>query len=329
MNNAVSNGYRTCMTRKGLRLAARQDAPGSRDAAAAEPAADRARLEALFLDNLDAIDGVVRFVCRRHRVRPAEAEEFASEVKLKIVERNYEVFRRFEGRSSLRTYLTVVIGRLYLDYCNQQWGKWRSSAEARRLGPHAIRLEMLMVRDGLGFGDASRQMVHHEQSGATDEELLAIASRLPVRMRRVMVGEPALETTPSEVQADASALLAERRTAALRIAVALRAALGGLTDQDQVILRLRFLKGMAIADIARVLHLESKPLYRRLEALLKNLQPALLGAGVSEADARDVLDGTAGDIGLALMWKAAPPGDEGGLPVTLATRRRDPRDGRS
>lgn len=308
------------MSRPSLRLAARPDAPDGRDARSALSAEDRARLEQLFLDNLDAIEGVVRFVCRRHKVSAAETEEFSSEVKLRMVQSDYEVLRRFEGRSSLRTYLTVVIGRLYLDYCNHHWGKWRVSAEARRLGPVAIRLETLLVRDGLGFSEAARVLLHQECAGATEEELLAIAARLPVRMRRVMVGELTLETTPSDSQTDASALLADRRAAALSTAIALRAAMAGLTDQEQLILRLQYLEGLSIADIARALHLESKPLYRRLETVMKHLRSALLGAGVSEVEARALIDGTAADIGLALMWKPASSPDEDASPFTLADR---------
>ena len=307
------------MSRTGLSLAARHDAAHRRDAATAAPG-DQAHLEAVFLANLSLIENVVRFVCRRRHSTAVETEEFASNVKLKMVDHHYEVLRRFEGRSSLRTYLTVVIGRMYLDYCNQQWGKWRASAEARRLGPIAIQLETLMVRDGLGFGEASRLLLHQQRVGVTEEELLAIASRLPMRVQRVMIGDEALETEPSQIKTDATALLADRRAAAQRIGLALRAALGGLDPQEQLILRLRFFDGLAVADIARVLHLESKPLYRRLEAVLKSLRPALLRAGVSEAEARDVLEGTVGDLGLALMWKPASSPDEAPSAFSRAER---------
>ena len=40
------------------------------------------------------------------------------------------VLRKFEVRSSLRTYLTVVVNRMYIDGRVKQWGKWRPSAIA-------------------------------------------------------------------------------------------------------------------------------------------------------------------------------------------------------
>jgi DNA-directed RNA polymerase specialized sigma24 family protein len=61
------------------------------------------------------IDEVTAQVCRRHRLSSAEAEDFRSEVGRHFVQRDFEALRRFERRSSLRTYLTVVICRLFLN----------------------------------------------------------------------------------------------------------------------------------------------------------------------------------------------------------------------
>src|SRR5262249_56855249 len=64
--------------------------------------------EALFLASLPVIDDITGQVCRRHRLSPAEADDFSSEVRLHFIGRNYEVLRRFQNRSSLPTYGTVV-----------------------------------------------------------------------------------------------------------------------------------------------------------------------------------------------------------------------------
>ena len=68
--------------------------------------------QALFEAHLPVIRGVVRFVCHRQRLDPTQAEDFESEVMLRLVEDDYDVLRRFQARSSLRTYLTVVVQRL-------------------------------------------------------------------------------------------------------------------------------------------------------------------------------------------------------------------------
>jgi len=264
--------------------------------------------EAAFLSNLALIDGVVRFICQRHKLSGSEAEDFSSEVRLRLVENDYEVFRRFQQRSSLRTYLTVVIQRIYLDYRNHLWGKWRPSAEARRLGPLAIRLERLLARDGLRFEEACEVLRTNEGVTATESDLAEIAVRLPQRPRRAMVGEEALEAVPAADGAfDDPILSEERHKATRRVLAALGGAMQTLGDQDRLILRLRFQEGLGIADIARALHLEQKPLYRRLDGLLDQLRTALEAAGIERLRAAAIVNREDVDISLALLGGTAGP----------------------
>src|SRR4029453_6702176 len=90
--------------------------------------------EASFLAALPVIDDVTGQVCRRHRLSPAESDEFRSDVRLHFIERNYEVLRRFEGRCALATYVNVVVQRVFLDWRNRMWGRWRASGPAGGVG---------------------------------------------------------------------------------------------------------------------------------------------------------------------------------------------------
>src|SRR3954470_2769307 len=105
--------------------------------------------ERLFMAGQPMIRQVVAQVGRRYRLSPDETEELQSDVMLKLFERDYAVLRKFEGRSSLRTYLTIVVRRLALDRRVVAWGKWRSSAQARRMGPAAVYFQELTGREGL------------------------------------------------------------------------------------------------------------------------------------------------------------------------------------
>lgn len=268
--------------------------------------------EALLLANLHVIEGVVRFVCQRHRLNPTEAEDFASEVKLRLVDNDYDVLRRFQHRSSLRTYLTVVIQRMFLDYRNRLWGKWRPSAEALRLGDVAIRLERLISREGYDFEHACEILRINEGVTLGRSELAEIAARLPLRTRPTLVGEELLDTVPlKDDLPDADLDSSGVRAMGARIRLALAPAVNALADQDRLILRLRFQDGLAIADIARALNLEQKPLYRRLESLFRTLRSALEAAGIDQEVAIDVVNRKDVDISLALLGDnpvAAPAG---------------------
>ncbi len=280
-----------------LRLVTTHDPTGSTVAAGDS---ETRRYEALFLANLDVVESVIRHVCQRHHL--TDADEFGSEVKLKLIENNYEIFRKFQQRSTLRTYLTVVIQRIYLDYRNHLWGKWRPSTEARWLGSVAIRLETLMARDGYGFAEACEHLRTNDRVTETESELAEITIRLPLRPRRAMVGEESLEDVPETTTGlDDRILSDERRTRARRIQAALAAAARSLGDQDRLILRLRFQDGLALADIARALHLEEKPFYRRFTALLHQMRRALESAGIDRKEARDIIAREDVDICLALL----------------------------
>lgn len=277
--------------------------------------------ETMFVTNLDVIESVIRYVCQRHKLSGSEGEEFDSEVKLRLVDHDYEVFRKFQHRSSLRTYLTIVIQRIYLDYRNHLWGKWRPSAEAQRLGPIAIRLETLMTRDGFSFDQACEYLRTNEHITASDSHLSAIAMRLPARSRRAMVGEEALETIADATSWEEDRLVSsEQRADVRRLSSALTRAIRSLSDQDRVMLRLRFQDGIAVADIARALHLDQKPLYRRFDALLRRLRAALEAEGIDPEEARELVERNDIDIRLALFAPTPGEDDPGGGPASAEGR---------
>ncbi len=100
--------------------------------------------EQLFLSNLPLIERVIGSICRRHCVFDDEADEFDAMVKLKLVDDDYAVLRKFKGKSLLKTYLTTVVANLFRDHLIHKHGKWRSSRIAQTLGQEAVQLERLV-----------------------------------------------------------------------------------------------------------------------------------------------------------------------------------------
>jgi len=96
----------------------------------------------------------------------------------------------------------------------------------------------------------------------------------------------------------------------------MRETLAAMTLEDRMIVRLRFVKGMKIADVARIMDLPQRPLYRRIEAILDRFRQAIRAAAIDPRDV-EALIGTpenAMDFGLwknmdaipATEWKTAP-----------------------
>jgi RNA polymerase sigma factor (sigma-70 family) len=264
--------------------------------AATVPATGETDYEHLFISQLDAIHGVVAFIARRHWLTADEVEEFTSVVHTKLIDHDYAILRKFQGRCSLRTYLTVVIQRLFLDYRVSLWGKWRPSAQARRDGSIAMLLERLTMGKGLSFDQACIELraLHHVDLDVASLE--AIYRRLPMRARRYQVGESALVEVPSPGgNADRCVEAEARSRMAVQTSKVLAAALASLPLEDRLIIELRFVRGLTVKEIAESLPASSmehpKALYRRLRRLLDDLRDRLEEHGVQRGDALDVVGG--------------------------------------
>jgi len=237
----------------------------------------------LLLHYLPEIERTIAFVCRRRGLRDAEGEDFGSFVKLKLIEDDYAILGKFEGRCGFRTFISIVINRLFLDYQNHLLGKWRPSAEARRLGEMAQQLEQLVHRDRLTFEEAVAMM---RSSGcqATESELRVLVLRLPSRPSRPREVELAALPHEPRLPGENAEQALERRERAETIARTVRDAIHALPDEDRKILRMRFEAGMTVAEISRAMHLDQKQLYRRIERYLASMRASLQAAGLDATD---------------------------------------------
>jgi RNA polymerase sigma factor (sigma-70 family) len=256
--------------------------------ARAEASADsHVKHEALFLSSLPVIDDVTGRVCRRHRLSADESDDFKSEVRLHFIQREYEPLRRFEGRSSLHTYLTVVIQRLFLDYRNRLWGKWRPSVEAKRLGPSAILIERLVCRDHWTF-DQVITMFRVNRGERLEEPLVAFCVKVCARppSRQVVSESEAEDVESAGPLPDANVVRAEQDFLARRVFTALERARQALTPEERLILKMRFDERLPVADIAHALNHNQKRLYRTIEVMLASLCRKLQADGISREDVK-------------------------------------------
>lgn len=246
--------------------------------------------EQLYLSNLELIDRIIGFAIRRSHFGPAEADDFRQETHVKLMEEDYKVFRVFAGTCTLRSYLKVVILRFGQDYRNHRWGKHHPSAEAGRLGTIAVKLELLMVRDGLSYEAARETLRTNEKVELTDEEFDQLRSRLPARVRRtlvpidVVVGVPCTDSDPEEALRKHEA---SRKKA--RVQRILDQVMALLPSSHQNLLRLLYEDGFTIAEVARALKVPQKPLYRERDRALLSLRELLEERGVQKSDLEEIL----------------------------------------
>lgn len=249
--------------------------------------------EAWFLANLRFIDLAVAGVARRTGIANDDAEEFASWAKERLWEHDYALLRKWRGESKLTTYATVVIMNLGREFRVQRWGRWRPSAAAQRLGRVAILLEQLVHRDGLRLEEAGETLRTRGETTQSTPQLGAILARLPRRTppRRVADLDVALASLPDDRSTDARIVDAERDEEWAAASTALAAALATLPPLWQAVIRMHYLLGHRIADVARALHEDQKQLYRIRDRALAALAGELAAAGVTPERVRGLLGG--------------------------------------
>lgn len=242
-----------------------------------------------FEAHYSLIEDLVRFLSRRHRLSADEREEFTSYAMLKLVENDYGRLRKYRGESSFRTYLTVVLQRLFLDFRTQKWGKWRPSTTAKRLGATALKLETLLYRDGVDFQEAREMLLARPDTPESGDDLWELAVLLPHRERPKRLDEEVLVNIGAASRGD-SVMRRESTSLIHRLENHLAQESGRLTAEERDILRMRFDDGKSVPEIAEALELKPKALYGQIARLLKQLRVALERSGVSWSELEGAIE---------------------------------------
>ncbi len=179
----------------------------------------------------------------------------------------------------------ALLQRLGRDFRNRQWGRWRPSVDAKRIGPAAVLLERLVTRDGWSIEQAAETMrVNH--GIILDETLRGLCVKIEQRRpaRQLVEEEQALDVPSCAPGPDANVVRAEQGFLVKRVQAALERARQALDPEERLILRMRFEDAVPVADIARALHLNQRRLYRTIERLLARIGASLHAEGISRAD---------------------------------------------
>src|SRR5215831_17005220 len=164
-----------------LSLSAGTRKEASSDSASSYRRQPRVDAEEIYKRHLPIIGQIALSVCRRHGVGDHDAEDFTSDVLLKLCDDNYAVIRKFQNKSSVATYLTVVINKTFLDHRRRLWGKWTPSAQAKRFGAVGVQLEKLIYREKHSF-DAACDVLIQKHSLTIDRQMLReMFAKLPRR----------------------------------------------------------------------------------------------------------------------------------------------------
>jgi len=261
---------------------------------------------ALFLEHLAEIDEICETAGRRGGLSPADVEDFGSWARLRLIENDYAVVRRFLGRGEFGHFLSVTLHNLLRDYRTRLWGRWRPSAAARRQGCAAEHLEMLVLRDGFSLDEAEEIVLRSDPMSGGREYLRDLAEALPRSCRPEMLGGDLILSLAGDGDAEERMNGGRRREAASRLSQAVAFAMRGLDATDRRLLKWHFQDGVPLARAAADLGVSRRSVYRRRDRCLTYLRDFLETLGFRWAEVQELLGGEVGDLGLDRLAGAAP-----------------------
>lgn len=231
------------------------------------------------------VERVLHEIARRHYLASTEVEEFRAAVERALERNDYELLRAFDGRSTWETYLSTVVTRQFFLFQAAMWGQWRPTGTALRLGPAAMLLEELVIRDRFSLNDAIDWMRTTHRVDLPRHRLHQMAEQLGVSALAAANRRPSAEV----------ALTAELRNA-------VRDALALLAPEDRLILELRFRDHQPLTRIAGLLQIDARPLQRRIETIKAVIGESLLAQGISATDVEALLRGADGELAAQQKW---------------------------
>ena len=246
-------------------------------------------LEELYHQSLEVLPPILRGLGREKRLSPEEVEDLRSEVQVKLLEDDYRVLRQWDSRSSLKVYLGTVVYNIWHDRVRGLKGKVLVSAAAKRLGPPAKELELLLGRQGLTF-DEAYQAIKPRFPGLSRGEAEEIAAQINPRPGRRFESEDVVARLPDQEPTGDERLERQEKLVEKRKALALmRRRLSELPEQDRILLVRAHAEGVKFSRIARSLGIDQRSLYRRNERLMTKLRTDLEEAGIRWEDLSEVL----------------------------------------
>ncbi|MBN1196921.1 MAG: hypothetical protein JXA62_05905 [Candidatus Aminicenantes bacterium] len=205
----------------------------------------------------------------------------------RIRENDYAVIRRFNHRAHFTTYLSALIARQAVERIRRLKGRDRSRERAEGLGRLGIRLFEKIVSQGIKVPDALREMMLENLPGITEQRLSQMADHILGLHRMqpaviISMSEMPDRPEPSGTTPESTALERERRE---RIAGAVSLLRRRLSGTEWLLLRLRFppdpqMPARKASEIASLLGISRKAVYRRLDRLLPCCRSILEKAGI-------------------------------------------------
>ncbi len=242
--------------------------------------------KSLFVSNKSIIDKIINKFCTKNKLSLDLSEEFTSHVYVKLMEENCKKIRVFKDESGFSTFITIVIRNIFEDEKRRLWGRWKPSRKAIEMGPEAEILEQLVFRDKSIWEQAYDILTtNHKITISRDRafEILETLESKNFKRKGPKVGRIPDEFSDWNATTSEGELIEEEELSKKnQINDVIKSIRKFFSNEDRIVLRMRFEDSMGISEIARGLNVKRSYIDKKLKTILKQFEKEIRKCGISE-----------------------------------------------
>jgi RNA polymerase sigma factor (sigma-70 family) len=230
-----------------------------------------------------------------------ETLELSNQVLDTLQHDDYRVLRQFKGDAKLSTYITTIIARQAVDLVRKKLGRSREKERAQKFGKIGMIIYEKVILQGRPLDEIYPELKSTESISQSMEELETIAEKIkgkkssltflngdsPVVKNGATVNEDGDYIIPDKKNDPEDLLIEQQREQKLGEVV--KDIIAQLNGEERIILRMRFPaddeeKPGKVEQIATVLGISEKAVYKRIARILKKCKNLLDQKGVAVND---------------------------------------------
>ena len=230
-----------------------------------------------------------------------EALELSNQVLDTLRHDDYRVLRQFKGDAKLSTYITTIIARQAVDLVRKKLGRSREKERAQKFGEIGMVIYEKIILQGCSPEEIYPELKSTKGFSHSLEEVETIAEKIkgkktgltfangdnPVVKNGASLNEDGHYIIPDKKNDPEELLIEEQRKQKLGEAV--KDIIAHLNGEERIILRMRFPandeeKPGKVEQIATVLGISEKAVYKRIARVLKKCKNLLEQKGVAVND---------------------------------------------
>jgi RNA polymerase sigma factor for flagellar operon FliA len=249
--------------------------------------------EQVLVDLLPTVQAAVRSFGRRRNLSAEDQDDLQGDIYEKLVTDDYHALRNFEGRSSMKTYLTTLVTRLAVDRQRQQEGRWRPSAAAKRLGEHAVAIDELITRRNYPIHEVWHIMKNRPGFTLTESETEALCEQLPrraerfkqVNFKRDEMDEQGLDidsVTDKRPDPETEYIMKQSGDTQKQARQLLAKFSTSLTSREQLVLRMSYEDDLKLSEMVRQLGMTRHKIESLIKSIHVRFRQLLLQNGIRE-----------------------------------------------